>query len=69
MGVDIVSADGEMFLAREVVEMARRGARGFRLLGSRPLGGLSWNDLRGKPLVRGDGTPGPWSTGGSPRLE
>jgi hypothetical protein len=34
MGVDfdIVSADGETFLAREVVEMARRGARFRRAL-------------------------------------
>jgi hypothetical protein len=38
MGVDfdIVGADGEMFLAREVLEMARTGARGFRLVAFEP---------------------------------
>jgi hypothetical protein len=34
---DIVAVDGEMFLAREVLEMARTGARGFRLVGFEPL--------------------------------
>ena len=38
MGVDfdIVSVDGEMFLVRDVLEMARTGARGFRLVGVEP---------------------------------
>jgi hypothetical protein len=34
---DIVAVDGEMFLARDVLEMARTGARGFRLIGFEPL--------------------------------
>ena len=33
---DIVCADGEMYLAREVLEMARTGAKGFRLVGFEP---------------------------------
>jgi hypothetical protein len=39
MGVDfdIVCAGGEMFLAREVLEMARTGARRFRLVGFEPM--------------------------------
>ena len=34
---DIVSVNGEMFLAKDVLEMARTGARGFRLVGFEPL--------------------------------
>ena len=34
---DIVSLNGEMFLAKDVLEMARTGARGFRLAGFEPL--------------------------------
>jgi hypothetical protein len=34
---DIVSVNGGMFLARDVLEMARTGARGFRLVGFEPL--------------------------------
>jgi len=34
---DIVSLDGEMFLARRVLEMARTGENGFRLIGFEPL--------------------------------
>jgi hypothetical protein len=39
MGVDfdIVCANGEMFLARDVLEMVRTGAKGFRLVGFEPL--------------------------------
>ena len=39
MGVDfdIVSVNGEMFLSRQVLEMARTGAKGFRLVGFEPL--------------------------------
>jgi hypothetical protein len=33
---DIVSVDGEMYLAKDVLEMARTGARGFRLVGFEP---------------------------------
>jgi hypothetical protein len=33
---DIVSVNGEMFLAKDVLEMARTGARGFRLVGFEP---------------------------------
>jgi hypothetical protein len=33
---DIVGVDGEMFLAREVLEMSRTGAKGFRLVGFEP---------------------------------
>jgi hypothetical protein len=33
---DIVSVDGEMFLARHVLEMARTGAKGFRLMRVEP---------------------------------
>jgi hypothetical protein len=33
---DIVCADGEMLLAKDVLEMARTGARGFRLVGFEP---------------------------------
>lgn len=33
---DIVSLDGEMFLAKDVLEMARTGAKGFRLIGFEP---------------------------------
>ena len=34
---DIASLDGEMFLAKDVLEMARTGAKGFRLVGFEPL--------------------------------
>jgi hypothetical protein len=34
---DIVSLNGEMFLAKDVLEMARTGAKGFRLVGFEPL--------------------------------
>jgi hypothetical protein len=34
---DIVSVDGEMFLAKDVLELARTGQKGFRLIGSEPL--------------------------------
>jgi hypothetical protein len=34
---DIVSVDGEMFLAKQVLEFARTGERGFRLIGFEPL--------------------------------
>jgi hypothetical protein len=34
---DIVSLDGEMYLARRVLEMARTGENGFRLIGFEPL--------------------------------
>jgi hypothetical protein len=34
---DIVSLDGEMFLAKDVLEMARTGEKGFRLVGFEPL--------------------------------
>jgi hypothetical protein len=34
---DIVSVNGEMFLAKDVLEMARTGAKGFRLVGFEPL--------------------------------
>ena len=34
---DIVSVNGEMFLAKHVLEMARTGAKGFRLVGFEPL--------------------------------
>jgi hypothetical protein len=34
---DIVSVNGEMFLAKHVLEMARTGEMGFRLLGFEPL--------------------------------
>jgi hypothetical protein len=34
---DIVCVDGEMFLARRVLEMARTGEKGFRLVGFEPL--------------------------------
>jgi hypothetical protein len=34
---DIVSVNGEMFLARDVLEMARTGAKGLRLVGFEPL--------------------------------
>jgi hypothetical protein len=34
---DIVSVDGEMFLAKQVLEMARAGEKGFRLVGFGPL--------------------------------
>jgi hypothetical protein len=30
---DIVSLDGEMYLARHVLDMARTGEKGFRLVG------------------------------------
>jgi hypothetical protein len=30
---DILSVDGEMFLARHVLDMARTGEKGFRLVG------------------------------------
>jgi hypothetical protein len=34
---DIVSLNGEMFRAKDVLGMARTGARGFRLVGFEPL--------------------------------
>ena len=34
---DIVSVNGEMFLAKEVLEMASKGLKGFRLIGFWPL--------------------------------
>ena len=34
---DIVCVDGEMFLARHVLDMARTGEKGFRLVGFEPL--------------------------------
>jgi hypothetical protein len=34
---DIVSVDGEMFLAKDVLELARTGQKGFRLIGFEPL--------------------------------
>ena len=34
---DIVSVGGEMFLAKHVLEMARTGEKGFRLIGFEPL--------------------------------
>jgi len=34
---DIVSLDGEMYLAKHVLEMARTGEKGFRLIGFEPL--------------------------------
>ena len=34
---DIVSVKGEMFLARDVLELARTGSKGFRLVGFEPL--------------------------------
>ena len=33
---DIVSVNGEMFLAKDVLEMARTGRKGFRLVGFEP---------------------------------
>ena len=33
---DLICADGEMYRAGEVLEMARTGARGFRLVGFEP---------------------------------
>jgi hypothetical protein len=33
---DIVNAEGEMFLPRDVLEMARTNARGFRLIRFEP---------------------------------
>ena len=34
---DIVSVNGEMFLAKDVLEFAPTGQRGFRLIGFEPL--------------------------------
>jgi hypothetical protein len=34
---DIVSLNGEMFLAKHILEMARTGEKGFRLIGFEPL--------------------------------
>ncbi len=34
---DILSLDGEMYLARHVLELARTGEKGFRLIGFEPL--------------------------------
>jgi hypothetical protein len=34
---DILSVNGEMFLARDVLEFARTGQRGFRLIAFEPL--------------------------------
>jgi len=34
---DIVSLDGEMFLAKDVLELARTGEKGFRLIEFEPL--------------------------------
>jgi hypothetical protein len=34
---DIVSVNGEMFLAKDVLELARTGQKGFRLVGFEPL--------------------------------
>jgi hypothetical protein len=34
---DIVSVNGEMFLATQLLEFARTGQRGFRLIGFEPL--------------------------------
>jgi len=31
--LDIVSVDGEMFLAKHVLELASKGEKGFRLIG------------------------------------
>jgi hypothetical protein len=33
---DLVAVNGGMFLARQVLEMARTGVRGFRLVGFEP---------------------------------
>jgi hypothetical protein len=33
---DIVSVNGEMFLAKDVLELARTGQKGFRLVGFEP---------------------------------
>ena len=37
MDSDIVSVNGEMYLAKDVLEFARTGRRGFRLIGFEPL--------------------------------
>ncbi len=34
---DIVSVNGEMFLAKQILEFARTGHKGFRLVGFEPL--------------------------------
>jgi hypothetical protein len=34
---DMVSLDGEFFLSKHVLEMARTGEKGFRLIGFEPL--------------------------------
>jgi hypothetical protein len=34
---DIVSVNGEMYLAKDVLEFARTGQRGFRMIGFEPL--------------------------------
>jgi hypothetical protein len=34
---DIVCVDGEMFLAKDVLDMGRTGKKGFRLVGFEPL--------------------------------
>jgi hypothetical protein len=34
---DILSVDGEIYLAKHVLEMARTGEKGFRLIGFEPL--------------------------------
>jgi hypothetical protein len=34
---DILSVNGEMFLVKDVLEFARAGKRGFRLIGFEPL--------------------------------
>jgi hypothetical protein len=37
VGFDIVVADGDHYLASHVLEMARTGEKGFRLVGFEPL--------------------------------
>ena len=44
---DIVSVDGEMFLARHVLDMARTGEKGFRLVGFEPLPN-NWRTTHGR---------------------
>jgi hypothetical protein len=34
---DIVSVNGEMLLAKDILELARTGSKGFRLIGFEPL--------------------------------
>jgi hypothetical protein len=55
LGIDfdqISLGDGELYLPRHILELARRGEKGFRVVGEEPLRDVSWDDFRGRTFVK-----------------